>query len=132
MSRILSSSRFRYLIVGGSVYLLELGVIIVAQKLGASSILAVALSFWVGLIVSFLLQKFFSFGDSRIHHKVLLSQILMVSALVAFNFTFTILATAALKNVLPALIVRTLCIAITTLWNFYLYKAHIFKVPVVD
>jgi len=117
----------RYLVIGGSIYALELVVIVVAQLLGASAVMAVGLSFWVGLVVSFALQKLVTFGDKRVHHKVLLPQIIAFSLLVAFNFGFTILVTKLLQHQLPAVVTRTLALGITTIWNFYLYRTRIFK-----
>lgn len=118
---------YRYLIIGGSVYLLEIAVILVAQHQGASSVVAVGIAFWVGLVVSFLLQKLVTFSDKRVHHKILIPQVLAFSALVLFNFGFTILVTKLLASVMPAAITRTLALGITTIWNFYLYKTKIFK-----
>lgn len=116
-----------YLIIGVSVYLFELLVIFVAQTLGASSLLAVGLSFWIGLLVSFSLQKVVTFGDKRIHHHVLLAQGVMFSLLVFFNFSFTLLVTQLLVGIVPSFIARTVALAITTTWNFYLYKTKFFK-----
>jgi len=115
------------LLIGGSVYLLELLVIVVAQKLGQSAVVAVGLSFWIGLCVSFILQKLVTFGDKRMHHRVLLPQVLAFSLLVVFNFSFTIAVTKLLQHVLPAVVTRTLALGITAIWNFYLYKTKIFK-----
>lgn len=117
----------RYLIIGVSVYIFELIVIIIAERLGASALAAVGLSFWLGLIVSFVLQKFVTFGDKRTHHKIILAQFLAVCLLVLFNFGFTLLVTELLKNLLPPTITRTIALAITTIWNFYLYKTRIFR-----
>lgn len=118
----------RYLVVGGSVYALELLIIVFAQSvLKTSPVTAVAISFIIGTIVSFGLQKWFTFGDKRAHHKVVLSQALAVVLLVAFNFGFTVLATKLLENVLPAVVTRTLALLTTTIWNFLLYKTRIFK-----
>ncbi len=122
----------RYVLVGGSAYVIEMAVILVALKAGTSNVLAVALSFWIGLTYSFILQKFFSFGDKRTHHKLLLKQAALVGCLVAFNFLFTIAVTAALQSILPAVVTRTLAIGATTLWNFYLYKTRIFKPAIID
>lgn len=124
----------RYLLIGGLVFLFELLVIVVAQQLGASSLVAVGLSFWLGLIVSFILTKFVTFGDKRTHHRVLVPQIVAVSLLVLFNFGFTLLVTELLSELLPPTITRTLALGITTFWNFYLYKTRIFKTyaPIVD
>ena len=113
--------------VGGSVYIFELIVIVLAQKLGANSVVAVAIGFWFGLLVSFALQKIVTFGDKRVHHKVLLPQALAFSALVIFNFLFTVAVTKLLAPVLPVVVIRTLALGLTTIWNFYLYRTRIFN-----
>ncbi len=117
----------RYLVIGGSVYVLELIVIVAAQALGASPTVAVGISFWVGLIISFLLTKLVTFGDKRTHHKVLLPQIIAFSLLVLFNFGFTVLVTSWLQSILPPVVTRTIALGVTTIWNFYLYRTRIFK-----
>lgn len=122
----LNSAKGRYLLVGGTVYVLELIVIVVASQLGAKPVLAVALSFWIGLCVSFVLQKVFTFGDRRTHHKILIPQVVAVSLLIMWNFGFTILVTRLLTSLNPT-ITRTIALLITTIWNFYLYQTRIFK-----
>lgn len=124
----LSPAVKRYLIIGVSVYLLELTVIFVAQANGATAALAVSLSFWLGLMASFVLQKFVTFGDKRLHHRILIPQIIAFCLLVLFNFGFTVVLAQLLVNVIPAAISRTLALGITTVWNFYLYKTRIFNV----
>jgi putative flippase GtrA len=123
----LSIQTRRYLVIGISVYIFELLVIVVAQALGQSPVVAIGLSFWLGLLVSFLLQKMVTFGDKRMHHKVLIPQIVAFSLLVLFNFGFTLLMARLFRNVMPAVIIRTVALGITTIWNFYLYKTKIFK-----
>lgn len=118
----------RYIIIGGSVYLFELVVIAGVQWLGGSGLFAVALSFWLGLFVAFGLQKLVTFGDKRLHHKVLLVQATAFTALVLFNFGFTLLATKLLSPWLPAIAARTIALGTSTLWNYYLYKTRIFKI----
>lgn len=117
----------RYVIVGGLVYGLEMVVIMIAQRLGSTAIEAVVLSFSVGLAVSFLLQKLFTFGDKRMHHKVIVPQAVAVTLLVFFNLGFTVLVTKLLQDVLSVMVIRTIALVLTTIWNFYLYKTHIFK-----
>ncbi len=117
----------RYVVVGGSVYLFEIAIIFLAQWMGASALVAVAFSFWFGLLASFTLQKILVFGDKRVHHRILLPQMIAFSLLVLFNFGFTLLMTKLLSNRLPATVTRTLALATTTIWNFYLYKTRIFK-----
>lgn len=119
----------KYLIVGGSVYVFELIVILVAVHLGAGNVMAVAIGFWSGLVVSFGLQKFVAFGDKRTHHRILIPQVVAVTLLVLFNFGFTVLVTKLLSHHLPAVVTRTLALGVTTIWNFYLYKTRIFNQP---
>jgi len=123
----LSGTMRRYLIIGVSVYIFELVVIVIAEWLGASSIVAVAISFWLGLITSFILQKLITFGDKRLQRRVLLPQIIAFSLLVLFNFGFTLLVAKLLNGIVPAVVTRTIALGITTIWNFYLYKTSIFK-----
>jgi putative flippase GtrA len=127
MKMTLSKSFKRYIINGVSVYIFELVVIVVAQKLGASAVVAVGISFWSGLSVSFLLTKLVTFSDKRMHHKVLVPQAIAFSLLVLFNFGFTLLVTKLLSSFVPAVVTRTIALGITTIWNFYLYKTRIFK-----
>ena len=124
---LLARPGYRYIVIGGSVYLLELVVIVAAQKLGSSAVVAVSLSFWVGLSVSFLLQKLVTFSDKRMSRKILLPQLFAFCVLVLFNFGFTVLVTKLLAPPVPAVITRTIALGTTTIWNFYLYKTRIFK-----
>ena len=117
----------RYLVVGGSVYIFELLMIITAQRFKASPVVAVGLSFWLGTLLSFLLQKFVAFGDMRTHHKILIPQLIAVCLLVLFNFGFTVVVTKLLSPPVPTVMARTIALAITVIWNFYLYKTKIFK-----
>ena len=117
----------RYLIIGGSVYLFELLVIVIAQRHGYSAYLAITLSFWLGLILSFILQKVVTFQDKRLHRKVLIKQIISYMILIVFNYGFTLLVTKLLVAHLSLVIIRTIALAMTTVWNYYLYKTRIFK-----
>ena len=125
IQKLLSTPKGRYLLVGVSIYILELIVIILAQKAGASAVVSVAISFWVGLSCSFILQKLITFRDRRTHHRVLIGQVAAVALLVLWNFGFTILVTKLLSGILPV-ITRTVALLITTIWNYYLYKTRIF------
>jgi putative flippase GtrA len=127
MKAVLERPGVRYVVVGGSVYLLELLVIVLAQYWGRTPVQAVALAFFIGLIVSFLLQKLVTFSDKRTHHKILIPQIIAVTLLVLFNLCFTLLVTRLLQDSWPAVVSRTLALGVTTSWNFYLYKTRIFK-----
>jgi len=118
---------YRYITIGIGVYIFEILVIVAAQHLGASAVVAVGISFWLGLVVSFVLQKMVTFNDRRLHHRILIPQIIAFSVLVLFNFGFTLLVTKLLSPPLPAIITRTIALGITAIWNFNLYKRRIFR-----
>lgn len=127
LGQLLQRPGYRYLIVGGSVYAFELAVIVVAQWWGATAVWAVAISFCLGTAVSFLLQKLVTFGDKRMHHRIVIPQLIATVLLVLFNLGFTVLVTKLLSPPVPAVVTRTLALLVTTLWNFYLYRTRIFK-----
>lgn len=127
IKELLKKPFYRYLIVGGSIYLLEVAVIVLAQRQGLSAVASVGVAFWVGLVVSFVMQKFVTFSDKRTHHKILIPQALAFTALVFFNFGFTLLFTKLVVSIIPAAIARGFALGITTFWNFFLYKTRIFK-----
>jgi putative flippase GtrA len=126
IKELLKRPGYRYLIIGGSVYLFELLIIIAAQRLGATAPWAVAISFCLGTAVSFFLQKIITFGDKRMHHRILIPQIVATALLIAWNLTFSVLFTKALQGHLPAVVTRTFALGITTIWNFICTK-HAFS-----
>lgn len=127
VSNLLRKPGYRYLLIGGSVYVFELLVIVIAQAMGATAVWAVAISFCLGTLVSFFLQKLVTFGDKRMHHRILIPQIIATAILILWNLGFSVLLTKLLQDHLPAVVTRTIALLITTIWNFYLYKTQIFK-----
>ncbi len=128
----LSTQTGRYIVVGIVVYIFEVAVLLGAGILGASPFWSVTLSFWLGLVTSFFLQKLITFKDKRLHKKIVALQFLAACILVLWNYGVTILLTKLLENVLPAVFTRTLALGITTIWNFYIYKTRIFKDTGID
>jgi putative flippase GtrA len=122
-----SDTRVRYLVIGVSAFLVELVILFSAQAAGVPGTLAVAISFIVGTAISFLLQKVIAFKDRRFHKKIVFSQALLYVVLVVFNFAFTVLAVWLLERYFPVALIRTVALATTVIWNYYLYKTWIFN-----
>ena len=123
MIKKLNPKLIRYIIVGGCAYLIEMATLF-GLKDGAkfSSIKSVAISYWVGLIVAFFLQKIVTFKnhDRRVH--VLAKQILMYACLVLFNYAVTLIAVHLLTPKLSVFLIRTIVIALGTIWNYFFYR----------
>jgi len=124
--KLLKSPLIRYLAVGVSAYIFEMLTLYTLKHSGFDSVHAVAISFWAGLIVAFVLQKFIAFKDRRRHHKVILKQASIYLALVFVNYSFTLITVHSFKSIADVYVIRTVVIAITTVWNFAVYRI-IFK-----
>lgn len=122
MIKKLDPKLIRYVIVGGTAYLIEMATLF-GLKDGAkfSSIKSVAISYWVGLVVAFLLQKIVTFKnhDRRVH--ILAKQIVIYALLVVFNYLVTLIAVKLLTPRISVFVVRTLVIALGTIWNYFIY-----------
>lgn len=121
------SSLLRYIIIGGVSYIIELAFMYAIFSLSSSYLLAVGISFWVGLIVSFLLQKIIAFRNKNKSAKKLALQAVFYGALVLVNYTFTLLFVGGLAIHIGLFVARTVALVITTGWNYFAYKHLIFR-----
>lgn len=127
LRRLQKSQPARYLFIGGVSYIIEMAALLsITYLLFFSAELAVACSFWIGLIVSFLLQKYIAFGSKNNHRTVVGRQAALYGLLVGFNYIFTITFVGIFVSLLGLVIARTLALITTTIWNYFVYK-HIFK-----
>jgi putative flippase GtrA len=104
-------------------YLTEMAVILFFKKIiGLNNVESVAVSYWFGLVVAFLLQKIVTFGnlDKRLH--IVGKQMVMYAVLVGFNYALNLLAVDIFAKNSNVYLVRTLVIIFCTLINFPAYK----------
>ena len=118
----------RYLFVGGFSFVIEIGVLYsLNQGLHLSAAISVAISFWIGFIVAYILQKLVAFQNKEKSRQAITKQIIGYSLLVLWNYSFTLLVVELFHNSISVVVLRTIVIAITTIWNYVLYK-KLFKV----
>lgn len=121
------SGLVKYIAVGGAAYICEISTLLVLTRIFKfSGFKAVAVSFWVGFVVAFVLQKLITFQNYDNSAPEVGKQLGLYSLLVGWNYGFTLLAVNALQSLAPVLVIRTFVILIVTFWNYYLYK-HIFR-----
>jgi putative flippase GtrA len=121
------SSFFRYVFVGGLTYVVDIAVLVgLYSGLHTSRALAASASFWVGLLFSFMLQKFVAFQDYQKEVKAISKQALSYGLLVAFNYILTIFVVSLFPG-RDIVYSRTLAVAITTIWNYLIYKKLVFR-----
>ena len=122
-----TSTLLRYIIVGGTSYAIELSVLLLLVRVfHFNTTLAVSIGFWLGLVISFLLQKFLAFKNTDTHARRLTIQTVYYALLVLFNYGFTLLFVHLLEPFIDLSIARTLALIITTAWNYIIYKKVIF------
>lgn len=122
-----TSTLLRYIIVGGTSYARELTVLLLlVHVFHFNTTLAVSIGFWLGLVISFLLQKFLAFKNTDTHARRLTIQTVYYALLVLFNYGFTLLFVHLLEPFIDLSIARTLALIITTAWNYIIYKKVIF------
>nr|WP_239479056.1 GtrA family protein [Rothia sp. ZJ1223] len=118
----------RYVGVGVTGVIFELLILyIVKNVLDGDNKIAVTASYWLGIIFSFLLQKFFAFENKETATKVVGAQVLSYSLLLLVNYLFTLGFIALFAEMLGIYIARMVALMITTGWNFFVYKYFVFK-----
>ncbi len=116
------SRLFKYLAVGITAYIIEmLSLYIFNSVAGLGSVYSVALSFWVGFFVAFVMQKIITFGNYEKDIKKIGKQLFGYSILVLFNYMFTLIMVHLFMGHISVYIVRTLVIMFTTIWNYIIY-----------
>jgi putative flippase GtrA len=119
----MKSVYIRYLVVGGTAYLTEMGALYILKKqIGLGSVSSVAISFWIGFVVAFTLQKTITFQNYDRGTKAISQQLAFYSLLIAWNYAFTLVAVKLFEKNVSVFVIRTLVIMIVTSWNFITYR----------
>lgn len=126
-NQIANNTLIRYILTGGTSFLIELGCLLILMELGLGALVAVGISFWIGLATAFILQKIFAFKDTERRYKHIAWQMGVYSALVLINYLFTLVFVALTEPLLGIIISRTIALVITTCWNYVLYRYVIFN-----
>lgn len=123
----LSKSLVRYILVGGSAYLLEIGALYyLRHQLEFSALVSVAISFWIGFVIAFVLQKLVTFQNYEKNKRTVAKQVAYYSLLVLWNYLFTLILVKLFSDETSVIILRTIAIVIITSWNYIAYQS-IFK-----
>jgi len=113
----------RYIAAGGVAYLAEMmSLALLLFVFYTTPLAAAAIGFWVGFVVAFVLQKYVAFQDSRHQRRVLVTQVVLYSLLVLWNYAFTLGMVALLTPALSVFVVRTAAILLISIWNYVIYR----------
>ena len=113
----------RYFAVGLTAYVIEIASLYSLHHwAGLSPLQSVAISFWIGFVIAFGLQKFITFSNHERAPHIIAKQLALYGILAAWNYLFTLGAVKLLASHLSVLIIRSGAIAIITIWNFVIYR----------
>ena len=122
-----SKQFIRYIIAGLTSLLFELVVLWFAHDVfSLSTQISVSISFWVGLVVAFMLQKFFTYKEHTKTFRVVSKQMVLYGLLVAWDYVFTLLFVSLFAPYITIYIARLLSIVFIVCWNYLIYKKYIF------
>lgn len=124
LTRIWSAEAVRYLLVGVSSVLLDIGLLwLMNDILHWPTPIAASIAFLIGFVYSFTLQRTFAFGSDLPYGSSLARYIILL--------TFNTVVTAIIVTVLQPTPMgwfggKLIATTSTTLWNFFLYKNWVF------
>ncbi|MBS7346393.1 MAG: GtrA family protein, partial [Candidatus Sacchiramonaceae bacterium] len=96
-----NSTLVRYIMTGGTAYILEMAVLLsLSEVFKLNSTVAISIAFWLGLIISFFMQKVLAFQNTNTKPEEISSQGIYYGLLVIFNFIFTLIFTNILAPVI--------------------------------
>ncbi|MDR1151609.1 MAG: GtrA family protein [Bifidobacteriaceae bacterium] len=121
-----SGQMWRYIAVGVGGYLVEVAILVGLPRVGVSPEASVTVSYWLGLAVSFAAQKLLAFSNFD-KGTILARQVVAYACLVLVNYGFTLGCVYLAGGHVPLVAVRTVCLGMTTVWNYVLYSTVIFR-----
>lgn len=119
-------SLFRYLLIGGSTFALDLGGLVVLHGIMDISVLvAASISYWLSIAYNFVMNRIWTFGvkkPDKLHKHIVLYGLLL-----GFNYIFTLISIALATHFgLHYTVAKIMTVAIQVSWTYYAYKI-IFK-----
>lgn len=115
----------RYLIVGGTTFVIDFGLLYMLHAHFAVKIAAAtSVAYWVSITYNFMLNRYWTFD---IHEKESLQKnIATYFFLLIFNYFFALIFVSAFSHIMNFMLAKALSVLLQMTWTFYLYKYFIF------
>lgn len=121
----LSAQFVRYLLVGGTSFVLEYGLFCLLFHFQTPLLLANTVAYLTIFFVNFILMRIWAFkSQGNVPRQMLLSVLLVGFNLLASNVVIYLLVDQLL---VPALIAKVIVMVMIVGWNFVLYKKVIYR-----
>lgn len=128
VKKLITKSLLRYLTVGVTAFFVEYAMFFMLFRFAWLGVLgSSALSFVFGLLTSFMLNKFWTFGGHAQHHQASKQlQMYLTLAFVNLLVALSLVKTMIYIGVSPEL-AKLISMAMVALWNYFIFQKLIFK-----
>lgn len=115
----------RYLVVGGSTFVLDFGILFTLHGLWHLNLAAsTSVAYWVSISYNFILNRYWTF-DSR-EKESLMRHITTYFVLLVINYLFTVTFVALSSKYINYMVAKAITVAIQMVWTYPIYKKYIF------
>lgn len=111
----------RYVFVGGTTFILDLGLLIILHSgLHINLAVATSVAYWVAIIYNFILNRWWAFSASE--NDRLRKHLPPYLLLLGFNYLFTVLFVGFFSRYMHYEIAKAIAVPIQMTWTYPLYK----------
>ena len=115
----------RYLIVGGSTFVIDFGILFILHgKLGFGIAASASISYWVSIIYNFVLNRYWTF-DAR-EKESLQRHITTYLILLIVNYIFAVTFVSFASTHINYIIAKAIAVLFQMIWTYPVYKKYIF------
>lgn len=115
----------RYIFVGGSTFVIDLGLLVLLhKKVGLGLALATSIAYWVAIAYNFFLNRTWTFSITEM--ESLKKHLTNYLVLLAFNYLFTVLFVTLASHHMNFALAKAVAVVIQTTWTYKVYKDYIF------
>ena len=115
----------RYIIVGGSTFVIDFGILFSLHELLNISIpIATSTAYWVSVTYNFVLNRSWTF--SGVEQKQLHKNAGAYLLLLAFNYLFTLLFVSVMSHFIYFAIAKAIAVGLQITWTYFIYKRYVF------
>jgi putative flippase GtrA len=126
LALVLNKPISRYLIVGGSTFLIDfLSLVFTHEYLNQSLAISTTAAYWLAVTYNFSLTRLWTFGLNKKANAQ--KQFVLYLLLLGFNYIFTLFFISLVSALIYYWIAKIIAVVLQTIWTFYIYKAFIFK-----
>lgn len=115
----------RYLIVGGSTFVIDFGILLFLHDILSLNLAASAsFAYWISISYNFILSRHWTFNARE--KESLKRHITAYFILLVFNYLFTVTFVSLVGEHINYLLAKAIAVTLQITWTYYIYNHYIF------